>query len=155
MQIIHSNFFSQAQNIRIRLILAHLIQIIMKQIINTTNAPAPVGPYNQATAYNGTLYVSGQIALVPATGELVQDNIEAETRQVMENLKAILSQAGLSFEDVLKCSVFVSDMGNYSRINAVYAEYFNEDTAPARELVEVANLPKYVNIEISLIAAMP
>ena len=126
----------------------------MKKIINTTHAPAPVGPYNQATAHNGTLYISGQIALDPATGKLVQDSIEAETHQVMKNIKAVLTEAGLTFEEVLKCSVFVSDMGNYSRINAVYAEYFDEDTAPARELVEVANLPKYVNIEISVIAAM-
>lgn len=124
----------------------------MKKIVNTPNAPSPVGPYNQATLANGTLYVSGQIALDPATGELVQENIEAETHQVMKNLQAILTEAGLTFEDVLKCSVFVSDMGNYGRINAVYAEYFNEDTAPARELVEVANLPKYVNVEVSLIA---
>lgn len=124
----------------------------MKKIVNTPNAPSPVGPYNQATLANGTLYVSGQIALDPATGELVQDSIEAETHQVMKNLQAILTEAGLTFEDVLKCSVFVSDMGNYGRINAVYAEYFNEDTAPARELVEVANLPKYVNVEVSLIA---
>ncbi len=125
----------------------------MKKIINTTHAPAPVGPYNQAAAHNGTLYISGQIALDPETGKLVQDSIEAETHQVMKNIKAVLTEAGLTFEDVLKCSVFVSDMGNYSRINAVYAEYFDEDTAPARELVEVANLPKYVNIEISVIAA--
>ena len=124
----------------------------MKKIIQTDNAPAPVGPYNQATTHNGTLYISGQIALDPATGELINDNIEAETHQVMKNLKAVLDEAGCSFEDVLKCSVFVSDMGMYSRINAVYSEYFNDDTAPARELVEVANLPKYVNIEISLIA---
>lgn len=125
-----------------------------KKIINTVNAPAPVGPYNQATAHNGTLYISGQIAIDPTTGELVQDSIEAETHQVLKNIKAVLTEAGLTFEDILKCSVFVSDMGNYARINAVYAEYFNEDTAPARELVEVANLPKYVNIEISVIAAM-
>ncbi len=123
-----------------------------KQIINTVNAPNPVGPYNQAVLANGTLYVSGQIAIHPPSGELVLESIEAETRQVMENLKAILQQAGLGFEDVLKCSVFVSDMGNYARINAIYAEYFDEATAPARELVEVANLPKYVNVEISLIA---
>ncbi len=123
-----------------------------KQIIYTAHAPNPVGPYNQAILANGTLYVSGQIAIHPPSGELVLDNIEAETRQVMENLKAILTEAGLTFEDVLKCSVFVSDMANYSRINAVYAEYFNEATAPARELVEVVNLPKYVNVEISLIA---
>jgi len=126
----------------------------MKKIIQTNLAPAPVGPYNQATTHNGTLYVSGQIALDPATGELVKDSIEAETHQVMKNLKAVLEEAGCTFENVLKCSVFVSDMGNYGRINAVYSEYFNDDTAPARELVEVANLPKYVNIEISLIAAV-
>lgn len=126
----------------------------MKKIINTPNAPAPVGPYNQATAHNGTLFVSGQIALDPATGDLVNDSIEAETRQVMKNLEAVLTEAGITFENVLKASVFVADMNNYSRINAVYAEYFNEDTAPARELVEVANLPKFVNIEISVIAAL-
>ncbi|MEL6658688.1 MAG: Rid family detoxifying hydrolase [Bacteroidota bacterium] len=126
----------------------------MKQIINTANAPAPVGPYNQATAHNGTLFVSGQIALDPKSGELITRTIEEETHQVMKNLQAILTEAGLTFEDVLKCSVFVSDMNNYSRINEVYATYFQEDTAPARELIEVANLPKFVNIEISLIAAM-
>ncbi len=126
----------------------------MKEIFTTKYAPDPVGPYNQATAYNNTLYVSGQIAIDPSTGELVTGDIEAETRRVMENLKAILENAGTTFENVLKCSVFVSDMHNYSRINAVYAEYFNDDTAPARELVEVANLPKFVNIEISLIAAL-
>lgn len=126
----------------------------MKQIINTSNAPAPVGPYNQATAHNGTLFVSGQIALDPKSGELITRTIEEETHQVMKNLQAILTEAGLTFADVLKCSVFVSDMNNYSRINEVYATYFQEDIAPARELVEVANLPKFVNIEISLIAAM-
>lgn len=125
----------------------------MKKIIITDKAPAPVGPYNQAIIHNGTLYASGQIAINTATGELVTGSIEEETRQVMENIRAILNEADLSFEDVIKCSVFVSDMNNYSRINAVYAEYFNEDTAPARELVEVANLPKFVNIEISVIAA--
>ena len=125
----------------------------MKKIIQTDKAPAPVGPYNQAVIHNGTLYASGQIAINPATGELVKDSIEEETRQVMENIKAILTEADLSFEDVIKCSVFVSDMNDYGRINAVYAEYFNEDTAPARELVEVGNLPKFMNIEISVIAA--
>lgn len=124
----------------------------MKQIIETKHAPAPVGPYNQAIEYNGVLYVSGQIALNPATGELVMDDIQTETRQVMKNLKAVLTKAEMTFENVLKCSVFVSNMNDYGQINAVYAEYFNEDTAPARELVEVANLPKFVNIEISLIA---
>jgi 2-iminobutanoate/2-iminopropanoate deaminase len=125
----------------------------MKKIIQTDQAPAPVGPYNQAILHNETLYVSGQIALNPATGELVNDSIEAETHQVMKNLSAVLKEAGCTFEDVLKCSVFVADMGMYGRINAVYSEYFNDDTAPARELVEVANLPKYVGIEISVIAA--
>lgn len=125
----------------------------MKKIIKTDNAPAPVGPYNQAIIHNGTLYASGQIALDPITGDLVMDSIEAETRQVMENIRAILDEAGLTFRDVIKCSIFVSDINNYSRINAVYAEYFDEADAPARELVEVANLPKLVNIEISVIAA--
>ena len=124
----------------------------MKKIITISNAPAPVGPYNQAIIHGDTLYASGQIAIDPATGELINDTIEAETHQVMKNIHAILEEAGLSFEDVIKCSVFVSDMHQYSRINAVYAEYFNEATAPARELVEVANLPKFVNIEISVIA---
>ena len=126
----------------------------MKKIYTTKGAPDPVGPYNQAIAHNNTLYVSGQIPINPATGELVTGSIEEETRRVMENLKAILTNAGTSFENVLKCSVFVSDMNDYGRINGVYAEYFDEATAPARELVEVANLPKFVNIEISLIAAL-
>ena len=124
----------------------------MKKIINTAKAPAPVGPYNQSVRFGDMLLVSGQIAIDPSTGNLVEGSIEEETEQVMKNLEAILTEAGLTFEEVLKCSVFVSDMHNYSRINAVYAKYFNEDTAPARELVEVANLPKFVNIEISLIA---
>lgn len=124
----------------------------MKKIINTEKAPAPVGPYNQSIKAGNTLYVSGQVAIDPPSGNLILDDIEAETHQVMKNLGAILSAASMDFEDVVKCSVFVSDMGLYSRINAVYASYFNEETAPARELVEVANLPKYVNVEISCIA---
>ena len=128
------------------------IPLFMKKIIKTAHAPAPIGPYNQAIIHGDTLYASGQIAIDPASGELVNENIEAETHQVMKNIQAILEEAGLTFEDVIKCSVFVSDMHQYSRINAVYAEYFNEATAPARELVEVANLPKFVNIEISVIA---
>jgi len=123
-----------------------------KEIKNTNLAPAPVGPYNQAVLANGTLYISGQIALDPSNEELIMDSIESETHQVMKNLKAILTNAGMNYEDIVKCSVFVKDMGMYGRINAVYAEYFPEDTAPARELVEVANLPKYVNVEISAIA---
>ncbi len=126
----------------------------MKKIHNTSNAPAPVGPYNQAVQHGDTLYVSGQVAINPATGELITTDIETETHQVMKNIGAILDNAGSSYEKIIKCSVFVNDMNLYGRINTVYAEYFNEDTAPARELVEVANLPKFVNIEISVIAAM-
>ena len=125
-----------------------------KRIIQTDKAPAPVGAYNQATIANGTLYVSGQIALDPTSGDLLTDNIEIETRRVMDNLKAIVEAAGSSMEQVLKCEVFVSDMENFGRINAVYAEYFDEETAPARALVQVANLPKYVNVEISCIAVV-
>jgi len=124
----------------------------MKTIVNTNQAPSPVGPYNQSVLAGNTLYVSGQIAIDPTSGELVQDSIEAETHQVLKNLKAILQEADMDFENIVKCSVFVADMNMYSRINAIYAEYFNEQTAPARELVEVANLPKFVNIEISAIA---
>lgn len=124
----------------------------MRTIINTKNAPAPVGPYNQAILINNTLYVSGQIAIDPATNELVIGSIEQETHQVLKNLTAILEAADMSRHDVAKCSVFVNDMELFGRINKVYAEYFSEDTAPARELVQVVNLPKYVNIEISCIA---
>lgn len=124
----------------------------MKTIIETGHAPAPVGPYNQAILANGTLYISGQIAIDPSTGNLVLDTIEKETRQVMHNLKQILKEAEMSFEHIVKCSVFVKDMHMYSRINTVYAEFFDESTAPARELVEVANLPKFVHVEISAIA---
>lgn len=126
----------------------------MKKIINSELAPAPVGPYNQAILVNGMLFISGQIAIDSSTGQLVTDNIEEETHRVMKNLQAILAANDMTFEHAVKCSIFVSDMGNYARINTVYAEYFDPDTAPARELVEVANLPKYVNIEISLIAAV-
>lgn len=125
----------------------------MKKIIHTDKAPEPVGPYNQAILHNGTLYISGQIALDPETGALVQNDIEAETHRVMHNLQAVLEEAGLNFSDVVKCSIFVSDINNYGRINAVYASYFDEADAPARELVEVANLPKRVTVEISAIAA--
>lgn len=126
----------------------------MKRIVRTDHAPAPIGPYNQAIIANNTLYASGQIALNPVTGDLVTGDIESETRQVMENIKAILEAAGLTFEHVVKVSVFVKDMHNFGRINGVYAEYFNDATAPARELVEVANLPKFVNIEISVTAVL-
>lgn len=124
----------------------------MKKIINTDKSPAPIGPYNQAILSGTTLYTSGQIALNPETGELVMDSIEAETKQVMENLKAILEEVEMTFENIVKTSIFISDMGNFGRINEVYGSYFNAATAPARETVEVANLPKYVNVEISVIA---
>ena len=124
----------------------------MKKIITTSKAPAPIGPYNQAVLSGNTLYTSGQIAINPTTGELVMDSIEAETKQVMENMKEVLAAAEMTFENVVKTSIFISDMHNFSKINAVYAEYFDENTAPARETVEVANLPKFVNVEISMIA---
>ncbi|TPV33473.1 RidA family protein [Paucihalobacter ruber] len=124
----------------------------MKQIINTKQAPAPIGPYNQAVLVNNTLYTSGQIAINPETGDLVTQTIEAETKQVMENLKAVLAAADMNFENVVKVSIFISDMEMFSNINQVYGQYFNETTAPARETVQVANLPKYVNVEISAIA---
>ncbi len=124
-----------------------------KTIINSPKAPAPVGPYNQSVRIGNMLLLSGQIAIDQETGKLMTDDIETETHQVMRNIGYVLNEAGLTFDDVAKCSVFVADMGMYSRINAVYAGYFDEATAPARELVEVANLPKYVNVEISCIAA--
>lgn len=123
-----------------------------KTIIKTDKAPAPIGPYNQAILSGNTLYTSGQIALDPTTGELVLDSIETETTQVMENMKQVLNAADMTFENVVKTSIFISDMANFSKINDIYATYFNEETAPARETVEVANLPKYVNVEISMIA---
>lgn len=111
-----------------------------------------MGPYNQAILAGNTLYISGQIAIDQSTGALVLDTIEDETHQVMKNLGYILSSAGMTYEHIVKCSVFVNDMEKYGKINAVYATYFNDDTAPARELVQVVNLPKYVNVEISCIA---
>lgn len=124
----------------------------MKKIINTSNAPAPIGPYNQAVLTGNTLYTSGQIALDPTTGELVNSSIEIETKQVMENMKAVLMEAGMTFENVVKSSIFISNMHDFTKINAVYGNYFNAETAPARETVEVSNLPKFVNVEISMIA---
>jgi 2-iminobutanoate/2-iminopropanoate deaminase len=124
----------------------------MKKIITTDKAPAPIGPYNQAVLTGNTLYTSGQIAINPETGELVLNSIKEETRQVMENMKQVLLAAEMTFENVIKTSIFISDMHNFSEINEVYGAYFNEETAPARETVEVANLPKFVNVEISAIA---
>lgn len=124
----------------------------MKKIIQTPKAPAPIGPYNQAVLSGNTLYTSGQIAINPETGELQLGSIQEETQLVMENMKAVLEAADMTFENVVKTSIFISDMNNFAEINKVYGSYFNEDTAPARETVEVANLPKFVNVEISMIA---
>ena len=124
----------------------------MKKIITTAKAPAPIGPYSQAVSTGNTLYTSGQIAIDPKTGELVLESIQKETKQVMENLKEVLAAAEMTFENVIKTSIFISDMHNFVEINEIYGTYFNEETAPARETVEVANLPKFVNVEISAIA---
>lgn len=126
----------------------------MKKIIFTENAPAPIGPYNQAVLKGNTLYTSGQIALNPATMELVIDNIEVETEQVMQNMKAVLEAAGMTFDNVVKTTIFIMDMNDFGKINTVYGSYFNEKTAPARETVQVAGLPKNVNVEISMIAIL-
>lgn len=124
----------------------------MKTIIKTNKAPLPIGPYNQAILANDMLYASGQIALDPTTNELVKGDIKKETKQVMENLSAVLEAAEMNFSNVLKCSIFISDMNDFTSINEVYGSYFNDETAPARETVQVAVLPKNVNVEISLIA---
>lgn len=123
----------------------------MKRIIKTSNAPAPIGPYNQAVEVNGTLYVSGQIAINPADGQLVMLNIIREATQVMENISAILKEAGYTFGDVVKTSIFLNDMNNFAAVNDVYANYFTENF-PARETVQVSVLPKNVNVEISVVA---
>lgn len=122
-----------------------------KKVIRTNNAPAPIGPYNQAIQYGDMLFVSGQIAIDPATGELVQGDIQAEARQVMENLKAVLAAAGMDFSNVIKSTIFLMDMGQFAQVNEVYGSYFT-DNPPARETVQVAGLPKGVNVEISVIA---
>lgn len=124
----------------------------MKTIINTTNAPSPIGPYNQAVKVGNTLFTSGQIALDPKTGELNISDIVAETKLVMSNIEAILKEAGMNFSNVVKSSIFIKDMNQFATINEVYGSYFTENE-PARETVEVARLPKDVNIEISVIAA--
>lgn len=124
----------------------------MKKIIQTQNAPAPIGPYNQAIQVRDTLYISGQIPMDPKTGELVSGSIKQETDQVMMNLKAVLEAAGMTFGNVIKSSIFVKDMRQFSDINEAYGAYFNSEQAPARETVEVSNLPKFVNVEISMIA---
>jgi len=124
----------------------------MKKVINTPNAPAPIGPYNQAILSGNTLYISGQIPINPNTGELVEGDIKKETEQSMQNLKAILTAADMTFEHVVKSCIFLKDMHQFTEVNSVYGSYFDAETAPARETVEVANLPKFVNVEISMIA---
>lgn len=125
----------------------------MKQRIHTDSAPQAIGPYSQAVLINGTLYTSGQIALDPATGQLVLDDLTAETHRVMQNLDAVLRAAGLGFGHVVKTSIFLSDMAHFATVNGIYASYFGpEDILPARETVQVAGLPKGVNVEISMVA---
>lgn len=124
----------------------------MKKIIKSSEAPAPIGPYNQAVLAGNTLYVSGQIAINHETGELEIDSLEQETKRVMHNLQAVLQEAGMDFENLVKCSIFISNMDDFGKINELYGKYFEEANAPARETVEVAKLPKNVNVEISAIA---
>jgi 2-iminobutanoate/2-iminopropanoate deaminase len=124
----------------------------MKKIIFTDKAPAPIGPYNQAVLVGNILYTSGQIAIHPLTMELVIDDIETETKQVMENMKEVLETADMTFDNVVKTTIFIMNMGDFARINSVYGSYFDENTAPARETVQVAGLPKGVNVEISMVA---
>ncbi len=124
----------------------------MKQIIVTKGAPEPIGPYSQAILHGNTLYVSGQIAIDPESGNLVKKDIESETRRVMKNLGAVLAEAKMDFSNVVKCTIFIKDMDDFKKINKVYGSYFDPVTAPARETVEVARLPKEVRVEISCIA---
>ncbi|ASE63640.1 RidA family protein [Chryseobacterium indologenes] len=123
----------------------------MKQIINTANAPAAIGPYSQANLANGVLYISGQIPVDPATGKLVE-GIEKETHQVMKNLEAILTEAGMTFKNVVKATIFLKSMDDFAVMNDIYASYLDADSYPARETVQVSCLPKNVDIEISMIA---
>ena len=124
----------------------------MKKIINTPNSPQPIGPYNQAILKNNTLFISGQIALDPKTMKLINDSIKEETIQVMENLKNILSESKMSFSDVVKTSIFLSNMDNFNDVNNVYGSYLNSGEEPARETIAVKTLPMNVNVEISMIA---
>ena len=124
----------------------------MKKIIKTPDAPAPIGPYNQAVVVQSTAYFSGQIGMNPSTGELVSTTLEDETRQVMANIEAILKAINCDFSHIVKTSIFLSDMNNFAEVNRIYGSYFDEATAPARETVQVAKLPKDVNVEISMIA---
>ena len=125
---------------------------MLKKEISTSSAPAAIGPYSQAILAGNTLYVSGQIPLDPATGEIVEGGIVEQTKRVFENLKAILNEAGCTFANVVKAEVFLDDIKDFAAVNEIYASYFTEDPKPARQAVEVANLPKYVKVEISCIA---
>lgn len=124
----------------------------MKKIIETSKAPAPIGPYSQAVMFDDTLYTSGQIGINPETGNLVLDDITIETEQVMKNLKAVLEEAQMNFDNVLKATIYIKNMDDFQDINSVYGSYFDESNAPARETVQVARLPKDVNVEISFLA---
>jgi 2-iminobutanoate/2-iminopropanoate deaminase len=124
-----------------------------KQIINTTKAPAPIGPYSQAVRAGGLVFISGQVAIVPETGELEIGSLESETHQVMKNLLAILDESKLTFEHVAKTTIFLSDMSLFAKVNEIYGSYFKGDH-PARETVAVKGLPKNVNVEISMIAVV-
>lgn len=126
----------------------------MKKVINTNNAPAPIGPYSQAIAAGSFVFVSGQIPMNPATGEIISSDIKAEAKQVMENIRAILTESGLAFTNVVKTTIFLTDMQSFANVNEVYGTYFT-DQFPARETVQVAGLPKNVNVEISVIAIKP
>lgn len=122
-----------------------------KKIITTKNAPAPIGPYNQAILVDNTLYISGQVCIEPASGNLKNKDVQEETHQVMQNLKSILQEAGMSFSNVVKTTIFITDMNRFSEINEIYGKYF-DGNFPARETVQVSALPKFVNVEISMIA---
>jgi 2-iminobutanoate/2-iminopropanoate deaminase len=126
----------------------------MKTVINTHNAPAPIGPYSQAINAGNFVFVSGQIAIDPVSGELVMDNIETETTQVMDNIKSILIEGGVDFDNIVKTSIFLKNMQDFAKVNEVYGRYF-KDHFPARETIQVAGLPKNVNVEISVIAIKP
>jgi 2-iminobutanoate/2-iminopropanoate deaminase len=126
----------------------------MKKIITSKNAPSPIGPYNQAVMANGFMFISGQVGMNPKTGKIIKDSISDETEQVMKNLSSILNEASIGFENVVKTTIFLSDMNDFSLVNEVYGKYFDEDTAPARETVQVSKLPLGVNVEISMIALL-
>ena len=125
----------------------------MKEIIYTKNAPDPVGPYSQAILTNNTLFISGQVALDPNNGDMVNSSIKEETIQVMNNLKAILNEVGFDFSNVIKSTIYLSDMNNFSKVNEVYGSFFNKDYVPSRVTVEVSRLPKDANVEIDMIAS--